>query len=82
MRAAGCFQTPGMSWPREIRPHPMAPMFVRLDGANGPTTDAGTIAGNPETSEAPTAPFPAVARNARLDGPTRRFAVIGIPPFD
>jgi hypothetical protein len=57
-------------------------MFVRLDGANGPTTDAGTIAGKPETSEAATAPFPAVARNARLDGPPDCIGAIGIPPSD
>ena len=36
-----------MSWSREIRPVPMAPMFSRLLGAFFPITLAGTMVGNP-----------------------------------
>ncbi len=47
MRAPSCFQMPGMSWPREIRPTPIAPTLMRLLGAAAPSTDAGTIDGKP-----------------------------------
>ena len=40
-------RTPGISWPREMRPTPMAPMVMRLEGAVAPKTELGTMAGNP-----------------------------------
>lgn len=52
MRARSFRQIPGMSWPREMRPVPIAPTLMRLPGAEAPKTDAGTIAGKPATSVA------------------------------
>ncbi len=69
MRAVSCFQIPGRSCPREIRPVPMAPTLMRLLGDAAPNTDEGTIAGNPATTEEATAACPADARNRRRDGP-------------
>ena len=60
MRAASYFQSLGRSWPREIRPFPIAPMLIRLDGANAPKTDAGTIDGKPDTTDAAAKVLPAV----------------------
>src|SRR5579862_4039855 len=37
---------PGMSWPREMRPAPMAPTLMRLLGAYWPKMRDGTMAGN------------------------------------
>src|SRR5215472_19319174 len=45
MWASSYFQIPGMSWPREMRPTPIAPTLMRLEGALCPKTDAGTMAG-------------------------------------
>ncbi len=42
-----------MSCTREMRPTPMAPMLMRLLGANWPNTLAGTMAGKPATAAAP-----------------------------
>ena len=47
IRACANFQTPGMSWPREIRPTPIAPMLIWLLGACAPSTEAGTMVGKP-----------------------------------
>ena len=47
IRAVSNFQMPGRSCAREIRPLPIAPTLMRLEGAAAPRTDEGTIAGNP-----------------------------------
>ena len=39
-----------MSWSREIRPTPMAPILILLLGAFLPITEAGTIVGKPVTA--------------------------------
>src|SRR5262249_49322201 len=62
MRAMSCCQMPGRSWPREMRPVPMAPTLMRLPGDVAPNTDEGTMAGKPATTEEAMTPFPAVAR--------------------
>ena len=52
MRAMSCFQMPGRSCPREMRPVPIAPMLMRLlgdVGAEAPTT--ARSAGNPDTTD-------------------------------
>ena len=45
--ALSCFQSPGRSCPREIRPLPIAPTLIRFPGELAPRTDAGTIDGKP-----------------------------------
>ena len=51
------WSTPGMSWPREMRPAPMAPMLMRLEGAVAPKTELGTMAGNPAAMAVVTEPW-------------------------
>src|SRR6185503_2082175 len=67
MRAASYLHSPGRSWPREIRPFPIAPMLMRLDGANAPSADDGTIDGKPEITEVAASVLPAVCRKSRSD---------------
>ena len=67
IRAVSCFQMPGRSCPREMRPMPIAPTLIRLPGAAAPKTDEGTMAGKPATTDEATTPWPAVARNLRRD---------------
>src|SRR6476646_9154342 len=70
--ALSCFQSPGRSGPREIRPLPIAPMLIRFPGELAPRTDAGTIDGKPvaPTVEAEAAiPAAATARNSRRVAP-------------
>jgi hypothetical protein len=43
----------------------MAPTLMRFDGDVAPSTDAGTIEGNPETTAEAARPEPAVARKRR-----------------
>jgi hypothetical protein len=57
--ASLCLWTSFMSWMREMRPKPIAPITTRFDGAFWPNTLAGTIAG--AASAAP------VLRMPRLD---------------
>ena len=59
------FQIPGRSWPREMRPVPIAPTLMRLLGAVAPKTDAGTIAGKPAASTE-VAPRPCAASPSAL----------------
>src|ERR1700733_5791822 len=73
------FQTPGMSWPREMRPTPMAPMLMRFDGASWPKTEEGTRVGKTMTAAAPRPVFKNVLRVcvvvailARSSGPVLR----------
>ena len=56
IRAESCFQMPGRSWPREMRPVPIAPTLIRLLGAAAPRTDDGTMAGKPATTVEATTP--------------------------
>ena len=58
IRAVSYFHSPGRSWPREMRPLPIAPMLMRLPGELAPSTDAGTIAGNPAAMAETAAPVP------------------------
>ena len=65
-----CRMMPGRSWPREMRPVPMAPTLIRFDGDAAPSTDDGTIDGKPLATTDAASPDPAVARNVRrLDWP-------------
>ena len=65
IRAASCFQIPGRSWPREMRPVPIAPTLMRLPGAFAPNTEAGTIAGKPPSTDVETIPVAATVMNSR-----------------
>src|SRR5262245_59101304 len=78
IRAVSYFQTPGMSWPREMRPVPIAPTLIFLLGAAAPKTEAGTIEGKPEarTDVAPR-PWAAIVRAFRREISVRRFSVMG-----
>src|SRR5262245_44293016 len=60
-----CCQMPGRSWPREMRPVPIAPTLIRLLGDVAPNTEAGTMAGKPAATDEAIIPLPAVARNRR-----------------
>src|SRR4051794_34792368 len=57
----------GMSWPREMRPAPIAPTLIRLPGDALPKTVAGTIAGNPAATVVTAAALPADAKNSRRE---------------
>ena len=46
-RALSYCSTPGRSWTRAMRPAPIWPTFMRLEGANWPKTEAGTMEGKP-----------------------------------
>ena len=48
MRAWSNCRMPGMSWPREMRPTPMAPTLMRLLGAYWPKTVGGHDGGKAE----------------------------------
>src|SRR5437867_8917419 len=81
MRAVSCFQTPGRSCPREIRPFPMAPTLILLLGAVAPSTDAGTMAGKAAAaSEEPPIPCAAVNNSLRRGISFRRRWVMAHPP--
>ena len=51
-----------------MRPVPIAPTLIRLLGAFAPSTEAGTIDGNPASMDDATSPPPADAMNSRRDG--------------
>src|SRR3954449_4312040 len=65
-----CRMMPGRSWPREMRPVPMAPTLMRFEGDAAPSTEDGTIDGKPLATTDAARPEPAVARKVRrLDWP-------------
>src|SRR4051794_40979464 len=64
-RAVSNLRMFGMSWPREMRPAPIAPMLMRLLGDADPKTDAGTMAGKPAAADATAAALPTDDRNDR-----------------
>src|SRR5258706_62700 len=81
IRAVSCFQIPGMSCPREIRPLPIAPTLSRLLGAVAPNTDAGTMAGKPAATRAEPPFLSAAAANSlRRDISFRRLSVMAPSP--
>src|SRR5262249_60818578 len=67
IRAVSNFQIPGMSWPREMRPVPIAPTLIRLPGDVAPKTEAGTIAGKPPAGADPNVAPPAAPRDFRRE---------------
>jgi hypothetical protein len=75
IRAASCFQMPGRSWTREIRPFPIAPMLMRFPGDRLPSTDEGTMAGNPPAMDDKTTALPVVIMKSRRDEAMRRFPI-------
>src|SRR5580698_7022483 len=58
---------PGRSWPREIRPTPMAPTLMRLLGDSCPKTLEGTMVGKPTAAAAPREVFRNVLRDDTAD---------------
>ena len=63
-----------------MRPVPIAPILMRLLGAFGPNTDAGTIVGNPATrmDEAPN-PLPTAFKNSRRNNGHTVFTISSLP---
>jgi hypothetical protein len=62
-----------------MRPTPIAPIVIWLLGADFPNTDAGTMAGNPATTDVAAKALPADERNERRECLCRD--VCAIPPL-
>src|ERR1017187_2634093 len=66
MRASSYCQMPGRSWPREMRPTPMAPTLMRLLGAICPKTEDGRMVGKPTAAVAAAAVLRKLRRETAL----------------